>query len=349
MLTGLPWAGLLGSGVSLQRYLEFPPETRFIHQAPFSWGVFAGFAVFVAGVVFLLSYFAIQNIRHYGFKGSLRYPFPWWGWVAVLGVITCWVLAWTRFSWFQADQSHSFTPLWLSFILFINALCMRRTGTCLLVHQTRYLMMLFPLSAAFWWFFEYLNRFVQNWHYMHVRFEPLTYFLFATISFSTVLPAVLSMREFMMSFEWVKRGFSNFPPIACKRPSAWAAATLLISGSGLSLVGVFPDYLFPLLWISPLLIMVSLQTLWHEQHVFSDSCHGNWQGMVSVSMAALCCGFFWEMWNMYSLAKWEYTVPFVQRYHVFEMPLLGYAGYLPFGLECAVIGGVLEKAITGKA
>jgi hypothetical protein len=24
-------------------------------------------------------------------------------------------------------------------------------------------------------------------------------------------------------------------------------------------------------------------------------------------------------------------------FHLFEMPILGYAGYLPFGLECAVI------------
>jgi len=42
------------------------------------------------------------------------------------------------------------------------------------------------------------------------------------------------------------------------------------------------------------------------------------------------------MWNFYSLPKWKYDVPFVNRFHIFEMPLLGYAGYLPFGLECAV-------------
>jgi hypothetical protein len=51
----------------------------------------------------------------------------------------------------------------------------------------------------------------------------------------------------------------------------------------------------------------------------------------------LICGFFWELWNWKSLAKWIYTVPFVERWHVFEMPLLGYAGYLPFGLECLLV------------
>jgi hypothetical protein len=28
----------------------------------------------------------------------------------------------------------------------------------------------------------------------------------------------------------------------------------------------------------------------------------------------------------------------VDRYHLFAMPLLGYGGYLPFGLECLVVG-----------
>ncbi|MBV8317398.1 MAG: hypothetical protein JOZ53_20860 [Planctomycetaceae bacterium] len=45
-------------------------------------------------------------------------------------------------------------------------------------------------------------------------------------------------------------------------------------------------------------------------------------------MACLACGFFWEMWNYYSYPKWVYHVPFVGVLHVFEMPLLGYLGYL---------------------
>ena len=68
---------------------------------------------------------------------------------------------------------------------------------------------------------------------------------------------------------------------------------------------------------------------------------GDWRPVVSAALAALICGFFWEMWNYYSLARWTYSVPLVQRFPVFEMPLLGYAGYLPFGLECVVAGELL--------
>jgi hypothetical protein len=72
---------------------------------------------------------------------------------------------------------------------------------------------------------------------------------------------------------------------------------------------------------------------------------GNWRLIISSATAALFCGLFWEMWNYYSLARWEYSIPFVDRFKIFEMPILGYAGYLPFGLECAVIGQLLERAM----
>jgi len=44
------------------------------------------------------------------------------------------------------------------------------------------------------------------------------------------------------------------------------------------------------------------------------------------------------MWNYFSLAKWMYDVPWVGRAKLFEMPVLGFAGYLPFGWECAALG-----------
>uniref|UniRef100_UPI0030EBE9AF hypothetical protein n=1 Tax=Rhodohalobacter sp. 8-1 TaxID=3131972 RepID=UPI0030EBE9AF len=68
-----------------------------------------------------------------------------------------------------------------------------------------------------------------------------------------------------------------------------------------------------------------------------DSSNGDLTLVWSSAMAALYCGFFWEMWNFYSEAKWIYNVPWVERFYLFEMPLLGYAGYLPFGVICALI------------
>ncbi len=49
-------------------------------------------------------------------------------------------------------------------------------------------------------------------------------------------------------------------------------------------------------------------------------------------IGTLFTGFWWEMWNYYSLPKWYYTIPYVGFRKIFEMPLLGYLGYPFFGL-----------------
>jgi hypothetical protein len=100
--------------------------------------------------------------------------------------------------------------------------------------------------------------------------------------------------------------------------------------------------------VSPLLIVSSLQVLMDEPHVLMDIAAGDWHPAVTAALSALICGLFWEMWNVYSLARWAYAVPLVHRFQIFEMPILGYAGYLPFGLECAVIVEILDIRAVAK-
>ena len=96
------------------------------------------------------------------------------------------------------------------------------------------------------------------------------------------------------------------------------------------------------------MIIICLQTLMKEPHILSVMAQGEWSDAVTAALAALVCGGFWEMWNYFSLAKWQYSIPLVDRFQIFEMPLLGYAGYLPFGLECLVIGNMLESLLNGE-
>ena len=343
MLLGLPMLGIVLAGYPIARYLEFPPETRYVSPASFSWIVFSAYALFTVVVVLPFVWRIIRTAGKFETEPATVRFFPWWGWLGVILGTAFWVLAWTRFTWFAPLQQHTFTPLWLCLIVVINALCYRRSGHCMLVDRTGYFLFLFPVSAAFWWFFEYLNRFVQNWHYSGVHYEAFEYFCHATLSFSTVLPAVLGTREWFANMTWVQQGFKNFLPLQISRPRTAVWTVLLVSGAGVAGIGVRPDYLFALLWTSPLLIIVSLQTLMGERHVLSDIVVGDWSRVISAAAAALFCGGFWEMWNYWSLAKWQYSVPFVHRFQIFEMPLLGYAGYLPFGLECLVIGDLLAR------
>ena len=347
MLLGLPLIGAMVAGFPILRYLEFPPRTRYIEHAPFSWPAFFVIVLVILASVLPPAIKGIQSHRKPPLPTGISrsYPFPWWGWIGIVTGMSAWFLAWTRFAWFAEFQPHTFSPLWFSYILVVNALSSRRSGGCLMTDRPGFFLLLFPASAAFWWFFEYLNRFVQNWYYVGATFSPWAYFWYATLPFSTVLPAVLSTRQYLLGADWIKRCFVQTRPIKLSHPVPLSTVLLLLSAAGLAGIGVWPSYLFPFLWVSPLLIIISLQTLMREHHIFSEMAAGDWSGAMAAALAAIICGGFWEMWNYFSLAKWEYSIPLVHRFQIFEMPLLGYAGYLPFGLECAVIGDMLATLL----
>ena len=343
MLVSLPLFGIILAGYPVWQYLEFPPQTVYVRHAPFSWLAFAVYSLFILAVTAPLVRSAIHSIKGHEIKTTPVGFFPWWGWLSIVGGTAAWILAWTRMGWIASLQPHTFTPLWISYILVVNALNLRRSGHCMMLDRPGYFLLLFPLSALFWWFFEYLNRFVQNWYYLAVDLSPKQYFWYATLPFSTVLPAVLGTRDLILPARWLQSSYEHFLILKWTRPRLLASATLVLAAVGLFGIGVWPNFLFSLLWISPLLIIVSLQALMRERHILSDISRGDWRLVISSALAALICGFFWEMWNYGSLAKWVYNIPFVDRFRIFEMPILGYAGYLPFGLECAVIGGMLER------
>jgi hypothetical protein len=232
-------------------------------------------------------------------------------------------------------QRHTFTALWLCYIAVVNAWTFQRTGRCMMTHRTGIFLALFPLSAVFWWFFEYLNRFVQNWEYIGAAdLTPVAYFWYATIPFSTVLPAVLGTHDLLRSFPRLTAGLGNLPELRLRYPERLAWLSLAAATAGLAGVGAWPNVLFPMLWVAPLLAVTSIGALQGQPTVFAGLRRGDWRRIWLLALAAVVCGGFWEMWNWLSAAKWVYHVPYVHRFELFEMPLLGYAGYVPFGLEC---------------
>ena len=194
------------------------------------------------------------------------FGFPWWGWLGAVLTMCSWVLAWNRFPWFAALQPHTFTPLWLGYILLVNGWTFRRTGHCLMLDRPRLLLALFPASAAFWWSFEYLNRFVQNWYYVGPQIlTPWQYVLHATVPFSTVLPAVLSTMELLASVPGVTAGMDRLPTLRWPKPQ-WAGwALVMFASAGLIGIGTWPQALFPIVWVAPLLLITALQILQRER------------------------------------------------------------------------------------
>ncbi len=350
MLIGLPLAGIALAGKPFGPYLEFPPRTEYVAHAGFSWWAFVATALLVVAAVFP---FASRIVRHWATAEAGSAPmarFPWWGWLATAWLVAVWILAWSRFAWFAPLQSFTFSMLWLGYIVIVNALTRKRTGRCMLTARPGYFLVLFPASAAFWWFFEFLNRFVQNWYYVGVdNLSAWDYFWQATLPFATVLPAVLGTRELLASFPRLVAGLDSAWRLAWLRSKRLAWVLLAVFAAGLAAVGVWPNALYSMLWLAPLALATALQIIMGEASVLDEPAEGDWRMFWQVAVAGLVCGVFWEMWNFGSLAHWEYSVPFVHRLEIFHMPLLGYSGYLPFGLECLAVARLLDLLWQGRA
>ncbi|MGA2863928.1 MAG: hypothetical protein ABSF95_05520 [Verrucomicrobiota bacterium] len=250
------------------------------------------------------------------------------GWLGLVLLGVCWPLNWTMPG---MRTAYLFFPLWLGYILVVDGLVQGRTGSSLWTRSRRDFVLLFLASAPVWWLFELINQRTGNWEYQGRQvFTQLEYFLLCTICFSTVMPAVFETAELVRSFRWVGR-LAAGPRL---RPTPALSRGLFLGGLVmLALTLAWPRYFYPFVWTSVLLLLEPLNRWLGRHSLLDDLQAGDWRPVLSLSLGALICGFFWEMWNYYSYPRWVYHTPGAQFLHLFEMPLLGYAGYIPFALE----------------
>lgn len=262
-------------------------------------------------------------------KLTLRiWRLPVYGWLGFGLAITFWILNWSlsglRTQW-------GFFPMWLGYCLAVDALVVTRKGHSLLTRSPSGYAALFLISVPAWWLFEIINLRTQNWYYLGEQyFTNLEFFLFSSLSFSTVMPAVFGTAELASTFTWINSiKYKLRLEITPARLIALFAAGLIM----LLLTLIWPAYFFCFVWLS-IYLMVDPLNFWLKNGTLLQYISvGNWQPLLALSVGCIICGFFWEMWNFYSYPKWIYYIPFFNFLHIFEMPLPGYFGYLPFSME----------------
>ena len=261
-------------------------------------------------------------------KPVKRYLLPYRGLLGLILICVAWPFSWAEIG---TGLQYTFFPLWLGFILAVDGLVLRRTGTSLIVRSPKIMATMFILAVPYWWMFEAINQVIQNWVYIGSNPETSPFSLIQTsLAFSVVIPAVFEVSELVGSFNFINR-FARMPALVLNRHQV--AIIGILGVLSLAALLTWPKYLFPITWLSLFFIFDPINYLTGRPSITANVRHGDWRLVVAFALGALICGFFWEMWNYQASISWQYNIGFFDFARIFHMPLLGYGGYLPFGLE----------------
>ncbi len=225
-----------------------------------------------------------------------------------------------------------FTPLvWTGYILLVDACVAARKGVSALSSRRKEFFISLPLSILCWYVFEGVNLLLMNWSYHGLPENTAARWLGYAWSYATILPAIFVTAELVESFIGPSLMGRKNINIGAGTERAFFVAGFLLFVTTL----VFPSpYLCPLPWIAVLLWFEGLNDRLSIGS-FAEMFHrGDYGLFVSLIVSGAVCGILWEFWNYWAGAKWHYHVPYLPDVKIFEMPLLGYLGFMPFALEC---------------
>lgn len=183
-------------------------------------------------------------------------------------------------------------------------------------------------SVVFWDVFELVDLRLKNWWYAGVSPSPWVSAAFGAVSFATVLPAVRLLL------------FVARDPAAVVQRQRRPALLLALGGVLLALALLFPRYAFALAWVFLWPLCEALASLLQRRALATPL---ESRAFVRVAALGIPLGLLWESLNWQCRRGWVYTVPFFERWKLFEMPLPGYLGYLPFLLEAAAALALLDR------
>jgi hypothetical protein len=191
------------------------------------------------------------------------------------------------------------------------------------------------LSVPLWLIFEAYNVRLQNWIYTGVPRDWTGAFLGYGWSFATITPAMFETADLVEAM---------LPALPGKPWKVSAAAENVLIAIGVALLMlplVLPQhiaaYTFLLVWIGFVLLLDPVNKRLGLPSFLGDLSEGFRRRVYSFFLAGWICGWLWEFWNNWAAAKWHYIFPIAQNWKIFEMPVPGYLGFLPFALECFVM------------
>jgi hypothetical protein len=234
-----------------------------------------------------------------------------------------------------------FTPIvWTGYVLLVDALAARVTGRSYLTTDRVEGVLVALASVLCWWLFELYNapRFWRGghdaagiwWQYHNLEPDPWLRRIGYDWAFATIFPALFLTAAVLRA--------TVFEGARCRpwRPSSRMRVAFVALGVVMAVLPllVVSAWLVPLVWTAYSLLLEPLNARAGRPSWLADVGRGDAARLLALLAAGAVCGLLWEFWNYWATTRWTYTVPYLGDVKIFEMPVLGYLGFLPFALEC---------------
>lgn len=252
-------------------------------------------------------------------------------WIGLTGLIISHlaiILKW------QPIQEWLYVAVWWSYILFIDGLIYKIKGNSLIISRTKAFFLMLPWSVAIWLVFELFNVRLQNWYYASMTPVLPERWLGYFIAFATVLPGIFETAELLEAVGIFQNNYRNASFSSSVLPSFSSPVPIFVIGIILFILPIIlPQYFFTVIWLSFIFLLEPIN------YRLGGSNGGllfrkEWGTILRLSFAGIICGLLWEVWNWHAVAHWVYALPYFHYLQIFQMPVLGYLGFIPFAWEC---------------
>jgi hypothetical protein len=223
------------------------------------------------------------------------------------------------------------TPIaWTGYILLIDGITYRKRGSSWLMTNRREFCFLALVSIPLWLVFEAYNLAIRNWHYVNLPVNPVARYLGYAWAFATIWPAIFETADLIAVFRRRDDGSRE------RAQGGPVPLALLIVGAAMLIWPIVrpSPYLAAPVWLGFIFLLDPLNYRARDESLIGDIRRGSWKRILNLIAAGFICGVLWEFWNYWARAKWIYTVPIMEEWRIFEMPLPGYFGFPAFALEC---------------
>jgi hypothetical protein len=192
-------------------------------------------------------------------------------------------------------------------------------------------------SVSVWCYFDAVNfMFMDAWRYHGLPDNPIEKYAGYFIAFAAISPAM-----FLAAQGYQYLGLQHARIIRIPMGPNVMMGLFLLGGAMTAYPFIIQSPIGNLtLWVGLIFLLDPINHWLGGPSILQDWSFARWGRTLSLMAGGATCGLLWEFWNYWARSKWTYHLPFLgslESYRYFEMPWLGFLGFLPFAVECWVL------------